>query len=249
MPPVRFRQPELPQPTLSMLLSIDCWTAFLLGLVGSLHCAGMCGPLALALPAAGNTMPGYVLGRVAYNTGRIVTYCLLGIVFGLAGWTFLLAGLQRWVSIALGVALLLCLFASRRLSLSRPVTFAVNQLKSRMSVLLRRRSFAALAVLGLLNGLLPCGLVYVACAGAAATGGTMAGASYMTAFGIGTVPMMLAISLSGKLVPPSLRLKLVKTIPVCVFLLGTLLILRGMSLGIPYLSPDMSGTGASCCHK
>ena len=136
------------------------------------------------------------------------------------------------------MALLFGLFASRRLALSRPVTSAVNQLKSRMSVLLRRRSFAALAVLGLLNGLLPCGLVYVACAGAAATGGTLAGASYMTAFGVGTVPMMLAISLSGKLVPTSLRLKLVKTIPVCVFLLGTLLILRGMSLGIPYLSPD-----------
>jgi len=231
------------------LTSLDVWTAFLLGLIGSLHCAGMCGPLALALPAAGNTTPSYVLGRVAYNAGRIVTYCLLGIVFGLAGWTFLLAGLQRWVSIALGVALLFGLFASRKLALSRPVTSAVNQLKSRMSVLLRRRSFAALAVLGLLNGLLPCGLVYVACAGAAATGGTLAGASYMTAFGIGTVPMMLAISLSGKLVPTSLRLKLVKTIPACVFLLGTLLILRGMSLGIPYLSPDLSGPGASCCHK
>jgi sulfite exporter TauE/SafE len=231
------------------LASIDLWTAFLLGLVGSLHCAGMCGPLALALPAAGNTTPAYVLGRIAYNAGRIVTYCLMGIVFGLAGWTFLLAGLQRWVSIALGVALLVGLFASRRLALLSPVTAAVNQLKSRMSVLLRRRSFAALAVLGLLNGLLPCGLVYVACAGAAATGGIVAGAQYMAAFGLGTVPMMLAISLSGSLVPASLRLKLVKTIPVCVFLLGTLLILRGMSLGIPYLSPDMSGSGASCCHK
>ena len=231
------------------IASMDLWTAFLLGLVGSVHCAGMCGPLALALPAAGATTPGYVLGRIAYNVGRIVTYCLLGIVFGLAGWTFLLAGLQRWISIALGVALLLGLFVSRRLALWRPVTSAVNQLKSRMSVLLRRRSFVALAVLGLLNGLLPCGLVYVACAGAAATGGIFAGASYMTVFGVGTVPMMLAISLSGKLVPTSLRLKLVKTIPVCVFLLGTLLILRGMSLGIPYVSPDMSGSGASCCHK
>jgi sulfite exporter TauE/SafE len=231
------------------ITSLDLWTAFLLGLVGSLHCAGMCGPLALALPAAGNTTPTYVLGRVAYNTGRIITYCLLGLVVGLAGRTFLLAGLQRWVSIALGVALLIGLFASRRLALSRPVTTAVNQLKSRMSVLLQRRSFAALAVLGLLNGLLPCGLVYVACAGAAATGGIPAGASYMTAFGAGTVPMMLTISLSGKLVPTSLRLKLVKTIPVCVFLLGTLLILRGMSLGIPYVSPDISGSGASCCHK
>jgi uncharacterized protein len=232
-----------------MPLSLDVWTAFLLGLVGSFHCAGMCGPLALALPAAGDTTPGYVLGRVAYNLGRIVTYGLLGILFGLAGWTFVLAGVQRWVSIALGVALLLGLFASRKLALWRPVTSAVNQLKSRMSGLLRRRTFAALAVLGLLNGLLPCGLVYVACAGAAATGGTLAGAGYMAVFGAGTVPMMLAISLSGKLVPPSLRLKLVKTIPVCVFLLATLLILRGMSLGIPYVSPDLSGGSPSCCHK
>jgi uncharacterized protein len=232
-----------------MHLSLDCWTAFLLGLVGSLHCAGMCGPLALALPAAGNSPPAYVFGRIAYNSGRIITYCLLGLVFGLVGFTFLMAGLQRWVSIMLGVALLLGLIASRRLALSRPVTTVVNRLKSSMSVLLRRRSLAGLALLGLLNGLLPCGLVYVACAGAAATGGTLAGAAYMSAFGIGTLPMMLAISLSGKLVPPSLRLKLVKTIPVCVFLLATLLILRGMSLGFPYLSPDMSGGGASCCHK
>ena len=71
----------------------------------------------------------------------------------------------------------------------------------------------------------------------------------MAIFGLGTVPMMLAICLSGNLVPTSLRLKLVKTIPVCVFLLGTLLVLRGMSLNIPYLSPDMSSSGASCCHK
>ena len=231
------------------IASMDLWTAFLLGLVGSLHCAGMCGPLALALPPAGNTTPANVLGRIAYNAGRIITYCVLGIVFGLAGWTFLMAGLQRWVSIALGVALLLGLFGSRRLALARPVTSVVNQLKASMSVLLRRRSLAGLAVLGLLNGLLPCGLVYVACAGAAATGGIFAGAQYMAAFGVGTVPMMLAISLSGNLVPVSLRLKLAKTIPVCVFLLAALLILRGMSLGIPYLSPDMSGSSPSCCHK
>ena len=231
------------------LAAADLWTAFLIGLVGSLHCAGMCGPLALALPTIGDARSAYVLGRVAYNAGRIITYCVLGIVFGLAGYTLLVAGLQRWVSIALGLALLLGLLASRRLALAQPVTSAVNLLKSGMSALLRRRSLAGLALLGLLNGLLPCGLVYVACAGAAATGGVLAGATYMTAFGIGTVPMMLAISLSGKLVPASLRLKLVKAIPVCVFLLGSLLILRGMSLGIPYLSPDMSGSGAICCHK
>jgi uncharacterized protein len=228
---------------------MDYWTAFVLGLVGSLHCAGMCGPLALALPPAGNTTPAYVLGRVAYNLGRVVTYCALGLVFGLVGAALWLAGIQRWVSIALGVALLLGLFVSRRLVRWNPVVLIVDQLKSSMSGLLRRRSLGSLAVLGLLNGLLPCGLVYAACAGATATGGVLAGAQYMAAFGAGTVPMMLALSLSGKLVPVSWRLQLRKAIPVCLFLLGTLLILRGMSLGVPYLSPDFSGGGPSCCHK
>jgi len=227
---------------------MELWTAVALGLVGSLHCAGMCGPLALALPHAGNRPAGYFAGRAAYNLGRIVTYCLLGFIFGLLGKTLLLAGVQRWLSIALGVMLLIGLFASRKLALWRPIGVLVEQLKSRMAVLLRRHSFDALLVLGLLNGLLPCGLVYVACAGATATGDLFRGALYMLAFGVGTVPMMLAISLSGKLVPFSLRLKLLKVVPVAVFLLASILILRGMELGIPYLSPVLSGDGASCCH-
>jgi sulfite exporter TauE/SafE len=226
---------------------MDLWTGFVLGLVGSLHCAGMCGPLALALPATGPSTGAFVLGRLAYNLGRIVTYCCLGLIFGLVGRTLLLAGIQRWVSIGLGAALLVGLFASRRLVSWRPVTALVEALKSRMAALLRRRSFFSLALLGLCNGLLPCGLVYVAC-GAVATSssGILAGAEYMAAFGVGTVPMMLAISLSGRLVPLRLRLQLGKAIPVSVFLLAVLLLLRGMSLNIPYLSPDLS-TG-SCCH-
>ena len=145
---------------------IDYWTAFILGLVGSLHCAGMCGPLALALPAAGRSPAKYLAGRMAYNLGRLITYCLLGVVFGLVGRSLVLAGIQRWVSIALGVALLAGLFATGRLALWQPVKLLVNQLKLTMSAMLRRRSLTALGVLGLLNGLLPCGLVYVACAGA-----------------------------------------------------------------------------------
>jgi sulfite exporter TauE/SafE len=229
---------------------MDYWTAFVLGLFGSLHCAGMCGPLALALPQAGNGAPAYATGRVAYNFGRVVTYCLLGVAFGLAGKTLLMAGIQRWVSIALGTLLLVGLFSSRKLALWRPVTALVNRLKSGMSGMLKKRSIAALLMLGLLNGLLPCGLVYVAGAGATATSGVLSGAIYMAAFGAGTVPMMLAISLSGKLVPFSLRLKLQKAVPVSIFLLAALLILRGMSLGIPYVSPVLSSDGGmSCCHK
>lgn len=227
---------------------MDYWTAFVLGLVGSLHCAGMCGPLALALPAGRRSGAGYVAGRLVYNLGRIVTYCALGIGFGLLGRTLLLAGIQRWVSIGLGVALLAGLLTSRKLALWRPVLALVERLKHRMAALLRRHSLASLGMLGLLNGLLPCGLVYVACAGATATGGIVSGAGYMTAFGAGTVPLMLAIGLSGKLVPFTLRLKLRKAIPVSVLLLAALLVLRGMGLGIPYLSPDLSASGSACCH-
>jgi sulfite exporter TauE/SafE len=228
---------------------METLTAFLLGVAGSMHCAGMCGPLALALPRTGDGVPGLVLGRLGYNFGRIATYCALGLVFGLAGKTLLLAGVQRWVSIVLGVALLAGLLTSRRLALWRPVTALVERLKSCFSALLRRRSFAALVMLGLLNGLLPCGLVYVACAGATATGSILAGAQYMAAFGAGTVPMMLAISTSGKLVPIAWRLQLRKAIPVSVFLLATLLILRGLSLGIPYVSPDLLGPNNCCAPR
>jgi sulfite exporter TauE/SafE len=222
-------------------------TAFILGLAGSLHCAGMCGPLALAITAAN---PGrFLIGRVVYNSGRILTYCAMGVVFGLLGKSFFVAGVQRWASIGLGAALFVGLFASRKLAFSRPVTSLVEWLKSNMSILLRQRSLTSLLVLGLLNGLLPCGLVYVACAGAAGTGGVISGLAYMAIFGAATVPMLVAISFSGRLVPLSLRLKLRKAIPVSVFLLAAILVLRGMSLGIPYLSPDLAASSPSCCHR
>jgi sulfite exporter TauE/SafE len=234
---------------------MEIYTALVLGLVGGLHCAGMCGPLALALPGTDRSGLIFLLGRIAYNAGRIISYGLLGILFGALGKTFWMAGFQRWTSIALGVLLLAGLFASHRIALWQPITMLVQKVKTGMSGLLRKRSLTALGVLGILNGFLPCGLVYVACAGAAATGSIGAGVEYMGAFGLGTVPTMLAISLSGKLMPITLRLKLRKAIPVSVFLLAALLILRGMSLGIPYVSPvlasqsgDPSAAPACCSH-
>jgi hypothetical protein len=227
---------------------MNIFTAIVLGLVGSLHCAAMCGPLALALPVTGKSGWGFLLGRVGYNFGRVITYCSLGLVFGVVGRTLVLAGIQRWVSIGLGLMLLIGLFSSRKLVLWRPVIRLVERLKSRMGPLLRRRSFSSLLILGLFNGLLPCGLVYVACAGAVATGGLRSGVEYMAAFGLGTVPLMLGIGLSGRLVPIVLRLQLRKAIPISVFLLASLLILRGLGLGIPYLSPDLAA-GTSCCHR
>ncbi len=102
----------------------------------------------------------------------------------------------------------------------------------------------------MLNGLLPCGLVYVALAGAVSTSSLSNAILYMALFGLGTLPTMLAISLSGKLFPIAFRLRLRAAIPIGVCLVAGLLILRGMALGIPYVSPALiSGVPAGCCVR
>lgn len=221
-------------------------TALLLGLVGGLHCAGMCGPLMLALPIVGATRTRFVLGRIAYHTGRIVVYAGLGALFGSIGQTLLLAGVQRWVSLAVGLLLVSGVLLSPRLLQFAWIVRGVSRLKGTMGEFLRHRTLPSLAVLGSLNGLLPCGLVYAACAAAAATGSILDGASYMFVFGLGTLPMMLGISLSGRLIPQPIRLRLRHLAPASMALVGGLLIIRGLALGIPYLSPDLSG-GDACC--
>jgi uncharacterized protein len=228
---------------------MELWTAFLLGFVGSAHCAGMCGPLALALPGGGVRVT-FVVGRLLYNLGRVVTYMLLGAFFGLLGHGFALAGLQRWVSLVLGIVILVGVFVSPRFANTLPVTRFVSWLKATLGRLFRQRALASLFGVGLLNGLLPCGLVYIACAGATATASLWNGVDYMIAFGLGTVPMMLAISLIGTKLQFVLRLRLQRLIPASLAIVGALLLLRGMALGIPYVSPNLPAqpSAASGCH-
>ncbi|MEW6305289.1 MAG: sulfite exporter TauE/SafE family protein [Verrucomicrobiota bacterium] len=225
---------------------MELWTALLLGCVGSAHCAGMCGPLALALPSTGEGRAGLLAGRLAYNGGRILTYGALGAVFGLVGQTFAMAGFQRWVSLVAGLAMLAAVFASSRFALGIPATRAVGWLKSGLGSLLRQRTFGAMFGLGLLNGLLPCGLVYAACAGATASGHVLNGVVYMMVFGLGTVPMMLGLSLVGPKLQFAFRFKLQRFIPASLAIAGTLLVLRGLELGIPYLSPAEVGACPMC---
>jgi sulfite exporter TauE/SafE len=224
------------------------WTAFMLGLAGSLHCAGMCGPLTLALPATGSGPVGFIAGRLAYNFGRITTYTALGVVIGWLGRSLALAGVQRWVSMAAGIAIIAGLVLSHRASGAGLTAAAVRQLKNALGTVLRRRSISSLWTLGLLNGLLPCGMVYAAAAGAMATGGWLSGIWYMALFGLGTLPVMLGISLSGTAIPVAMRLRLQQLVPISAAVVGVLLILRGMSLGIPYISPDLASGTCAHCH-
>ena len=223
--------------------------ALALGLVGSLHCAAMCGPLLLALPIPAGGAGRFVAGRLIYQLGRIATYCLLGVVAGMVGRAAWAAGWQRWLSISLGVAILLGFLLSRRAAISAPAVWLVGWLKGAMSAQLRRRGFRALALLGLLNGLLPCGLVYVALACALAQDGLLKGVAYMALFGVGTVPTMLGIGLAGRLISPAFRLKWRRVIPVGVCLVAGLLILRGLGLGIPYVSPALVAGVPACCVR
>lgn len=229
---------------------MQLWTAFLLGFVGSAHCAGMCGPLALALPHWGRGQGSFVVGRLLYNFGRILTYASVGAVFGMLGQGVAFAGLQRWVSLTLGAGILIGLLVSPQFANRVPVTRGVSWLKMKLGSLLQRRAMPAMFGIGLLNGLLPCGLVYVAAAAATASGDILSGMQYMIAFGLGTLPMLLAISLLGTKLQFALRFKVQRLIPASLLLVGLLLLLRGMELGIPYVSPKLPAQshGAVTCH-
>jgi len=219
------------------------WSAFLIGLFGSFHCIGMCGPIALALPIQKDNKLALIVGRILYNLGRAITYAAIGLVFGLVGQSLSLAGFQQWVSIVAGVLILLMVLLpskySQRLYLLKPAYGFTSFLKRKFGVLLKQKSVTSTFLIGLLNGFLPCGLVYIAVAGAIASGGTLEGAAYMFVFGIGTLPIMLAVSLAGNFISLNVRKRVNKLIPAFMIALAFLFILRGMNLGIPYISPQI----------
>lgn len=221
---------------------MDLWTAGLMGLGGSLHCVGMCGPLALALTGHGNRST-FVMGRLLYNTGRTTTYALLGALFGLVGGVLQLAGWQQRLSIALGVVILVTTLVGllhKRLPMAAVPARAVALVRTGLGKMLRLQSPGGLYLTGVLNGLLPCGLVYMALAGSLTTGSPQAGALYMAAFGAGTIPLMLATSLFGRVVArPSLQRFARHALPVGMLALGALFVLRGLGLDIPYVSPAL----------
>lgn len=226
-----------------------------MGTVGSLHCIGMCGPLAMALPLGDRTSGSRLYGGILYNLGRVLTYTWLGLVLGLAGGFLITPGIQSTVSITFGVAILVYLVLPSSVKRSMTQKSGSNgfflALRTQLGKLLSTPTNNSLLGIGMLNGLLPCGMIYIALTSSFLTGSILNGGLFMAAFGMGTVPAMLSAVFFGSYLSQQVRVRLRKTIPVFLVCMAALLVLRGLNLGIPFISPSLpqeAGSSEVICH-
>ncbi len=221
--------------------------AFLIGLFGSLHCVGMCGPLAFALQDKSKSRWMMIFQKLAYNLGRACTYAFLGLLIGLIGKQFWLAGLQQGISMLSG-AIIILVTLPRLLPLfnfhipfNNPFQITLNKLLGK-AISHKSGHF----LVGVLNGFLPCGFVYLALATAINTNSVLQSGLFMFFFGLGTLPLMLAAMLGINFAKPVFRRRINQFLPLFTLCLGFWFILRGLNLGIPYLSPEITDETVIC---
>ncbi|MEM9867563.1 MAG: sulfite exporter TauE/SafE family protein [Bacteroidota bacterium] len=219
------------------------FSAIVFGFLGSLHCLGMCGPIAFLLPLEKHNLARKMVQLSLYHLGRLLAYGIIGLLFGFLGKSLALFGIQQKLSILIGGAMiilvLLPLGRSRGNRLVAPVYRIINKIQSKLGSELKKKSPDTFLTIGFLNGFLPCGLVYMATLGAIAMGSELKSGLYMVLFGAGTIPLMTMVVFSSKWFRGPIRLKVKKAIPIFVIIVGLLFILRGLGLGIPYLSPKI----------
>ncbi|WP_430816184.1 sulfite exporter TauE/SafE family protein [Carboxylicivirga sp. RSCT41] len=227
---------------------------FIFGFLGSLHCVGMCGPLALALPLPTRSSTQKAFGALLYNFGRAFTYGILGLIFGLLGAGLKLSGIQQWVSIACGAIMILSVVLPGVIKMPKTSNKVSNSiystLKKKIGDSLNRKRLSNLLVIGVLNGFLPCGLVYVAISRAVTSNTISDSVIFMVFFGLGTLPLMFAVAYFANIIKSRFLHQLRKAMPVFIIILGLLFILRGLNLGIPYISPEFKEETqeVKCCH-
>jgi sulfite exporter TauE/SafE len=176
-----------------------------------------------------------------YHSGRIGIYAIWGLVFGLIGTSVKWFGVQQNISLSLGIGILAVLLlvklfpkAEKVISDAIVPRFIRAQVIPYLNAHFRASSFMA----GLLNGLLPCGLVYVALAGATASQDALRGAVFMAFFGMGTLPLLAALLLLGRGIQTGLRQQMIKWYPLLIGCMAILLIIRGLDKG-NMLSPSL----------
>lgn len=230
------------------------FSAFILGLLGSFHCVGMCGPIAFMLPVDRNNNLKKGLQIGIYHFGRLLAYSIIGLVFGLIGKSLHLFGFQQQLSIVIGILMILVVLIPQKTfnkyNFSKPIYRLISRVKSALGNAMKKKSMDTFLTIGFLNGFLPCGLVYMAVFAAIAGGNALSGSLYMLFFGLGTIPLMTTAIYFSQFLKGAARQKIQKAIPVFVILIGVLFIIRGLGLGIPYLSPtpvyDMVSSNIDC---
>lgn len=216
--------------------------AFLFGLLGSVHCLGMCGPIAFLLPLEHQKPWKKATQIILYHLGRILAYSCIGLVFGILGQQISLFGFQQYLSIATGVLMILFVLLPhtkfRSFSGLKIVTRIISKLQFKLSALLRQNNNSNLLVVGILNGFLPCGFVYLAVFGSLANSQNLLNSVlFMVFFGLGTIPIMTTAVYAFQLFSKKTQQLIRNQFPVLVIVLAGLFILRGLGLEIPYLSP------------
>ena len=217
------------------------WSALVLGLLGSFHCVGMCGPIAFMLPVDRSHSLKKVLQISTYHFGRLLAYSFIGLVFGLVGKGLYLFGIQQQLSIDIGVLMIVVVVIPtqtfNKYNFSKPIYRVISRVKTGLGQAMKKKSADTFLTIGFLNGFLPCGLVYMAVFGSLATASALQGSLYMFLFGLGTIPLMTTAIYLGKFLNANIKQRIQKAVPVFVVVIGLLFIVRGLGLGIPYLSP------------
>ena len=217
-------------------------TALIIGFAGSVHCLGMCSPLVMAVSSL---KPSALLNRLLYNSGRIVTYAVMGALVSGIGMILPLHKFQNIISIALGTALLLIGFAGlpkiQIPGLTSGVQRFTTTLKTLFAAQLKQKSRGAIMLLGALNGLLPCGLTLIALAWCLTLRGPLDGLKFMLLFGAGTLPVMLGLTSALPLVIKKLNWSIQKLTTSMLILSGCVLIARVFIIHIPHADSTNGG--------
>ncbi|MBU2938933.1 sulfite exporter TauE/SafE family protein [Lacinutrix sp. C3R15] len=231
------------------------WSALIFGLLGSFHCVGMCGPIAFMLPVDRSNSLKKVFQITSYHIGRLLAYALIGLFFGLVGKSLYIFGLQQQLSIIIGILMIVVVLIPVKIfnkyNFSKPLYKTISKVKSSLGKALKKKTADTFLTIGFLNGFLPCGLVYMAVFASLAMQNAWQSSLYMVLFGLGTIPLMTSAIYLGKFLNSKMKQRIQKAIPIFVVIIGLLFILRGLGLGIPYLSPAPiieTASSAIECH-
>ena len=231
-------------------------SAIILGLMGSLHCVGMCGPIAFMLPVDRTNNFKKISQIFIFHFGRLMAYSIMGILFGFIGKGLYVFGIQQKLSIIIGVLMIVVILIPyktfNKYNFSKPLYMLISIIKNRLGKALKKKTADTFLTIGFLNGFLPCGLVYMALFGAIAMANPLEGGLYMMLFGAGTIPLMTTAIYFGGFLKGAAKQKIQRLIPVFVVFTGLLFIIRGLGLGIPYVSPkpiaEVAATAIDCIN-